>query len=243
AHGVVGGRVPGDRDVREQVLGADGEAGAGSGALHGAAEPAEPQDVPRGGGRAARPGGLVPGPVPPRGRRRGEHGVLGGRPRGAGLPGGRRLPRPPAGAVRERDAAVPSPRAEPHVGVLGGRPPGAQGVGRADGAAPRHHRAADVEQRRREHQAHRGGRVPRHRVLRVLLLPGLRARRLGGQRQPVRRAGEGARWHAAVQRPRRHGRVVVRALQDVAAHLRLRHLARADGGRGEAGAGRRGGAV
>jgi hypothetical protein len=84
---------------------------------------------------------------------------------------------------------------------------------------PRETTVLYVEQRAGEHQAHRCGRVPRHRVLRGLLLPRLRARRVAGQRQPVRQAGEGARGLAVVQRPRWLGRVLVRAIQDVAAHL------------------------
>jgi hexosaminidase len=58
--------------------------------------------------------------------------------------------------------------------------------------------------------------VPHHRLLRVLLLPRLRPRRLPRQQQHQRRPQ---------QRLRDPGRVLVRAVQGVAARLRLRHRA------------------
>lgn len=75
-----------------------------------------------------------------------------------------------------------------------------------------------------------------------VLLPGLRARRVGRKRQPVRLAGQ-RRARAPVQLRGGQRRVVVRAIQDVAADLRLRHTARADRRGGRARAGRGGGFV
>uniref|UniRef100_A0A8R7TFT7 Beta-hexosaminidase n=1 Tax=Triticum urartu TaxID=4572 RepID=A0A8R7TFT7_TRIUA len=123
---------------------------------------------------------------------------------------------------------------EPHGGVLGGRAAGRGGERERVGDPAGDDHPADVEQRGQQHEADRAGRVPRHRLLGLLLLPRLRPRRLRREQQRVRRPEERLQ----------DGRgLLVRAVQDVAAGVRLRRRVRAHRGGGQAGHRRRGGAV
>lgn len=85
--------------------------------------------------------------------------MLGRRPGGAALCRRGGHPRPAAGDLRQLHSAVHRRHAQPHRRVLGGRAPRPQRQGRGCRTAAGDHRAADVEQRAREHEAPHGRRV------------------------------------------------------------------------------------